>query len=56
MMEIAKRLADMMEKDYLSSEEENLLNLKIKLQDNSLSMEEKLVTIMNLLFKDNNIK
>ncbi|MBQ4583695.1 MAG: hypothetical protein IJA94_02275 [Bacilli bacterium] len=56
MMEVSKRLADMMEKDYLSSEEQSLLNLKIKLQDNSLSMEEKLVTIMNLLFQDNNIK
>ena len=56
MMEISKRLADMMKKDYLSSEEENLLRLKIELQDNKLSIEEKLVMLMNLLFKDNNIK
>lgn len=56
MMEVAKRLADMMHKDYLSNEEENLLRLKINLQDNNLSFEEKLVMLMNLLFKDNNIK
>lgn len=56
MMEISKKLSDMIKNDYLSSEEENLLKLKINLQDNNLSNDEKLVMLMNLLFKDNNIK
>lgn len=56
MMEIAKRLADMMRKDYLSSEDERLLRLKIDLQDDTLSLEEKLVILMNLLFEEDNIK
>lgn len=56
MMEIAKRLADMMKKDYLSSEDERLLKLKIDLQDDNLSLEDKLVILMNLLFKEDNIK
>lgn len=56
MMEIAKILADSMKKDYLSSEEEDLLRIKIDLQDNNLSNKEKLVLLMNLLFKDDNIK
>ena len=43
-----------MHKDYLSEEEQNLLDLKISLQNNNLSLEEKLVMLMNLLFKDNN--
>lgn len=55
-MEISKRLADLMHKDYLSEEEQHLLDLKISLQNNDLSLEEKLVMLMNLLFKDNNIK
>lgn len=55
MMEVSKKLADSMKKDYLSSEEE-LLRIKINLQDNSLSLEEKLFMLMNLLFKDDNIK
>lgn len=56
MMEIAKKLADIMKKDYLSNEEEELLKIKIDLQDNNLSLEEKLNMLMNLLFKDDNIK
>lgn len=56
MMEVSKKVADMMKKDYLTSEEEELLNLKIDLQDNNLSIEEKLFILMDLLFKDNNIK
>ena len=56
MMEVSKQIADMMNKDYLSSEEETLLRLKINLQNNTLSFEEKLTMLMNLLFKDNNIK
>jgi len=56
MMEVSKKLADMMNNDYLSTEEEHLLELKINLQDNKLSIEEKLVILMNLLFKENNIK
>ena len=55
-MEIAKKLADMMRKDYLTDEEEKLLKLKIDLQDDSLSMEEKLVKLMNLLFKEEDIR
>lgn len=53
-MEIAKKLAYLMHKDYLNEEEQNLLDLKISLQNNNLSLEEKLVMLMNLLFKDNN--
>jgi hypothetical protein len=56
MFEISKKLADMMKKDYLSDEEEHLLKLKISLQDNSLSLEEKLAILMDLLFEDDNIK
>jgi len=56
MMEVSKRLADMMRKDYLTSEEESMLRLKIDLQDNNLSIEEKLHILMDLLFKDNKIK
>ncbi len=56
MMEVSKRLADITKKDYLTSEEEHLLELKINLQDNNLSFEHKLVILMNLLFKDDNIK
>ena len=56
MFEISKKLADAIKKDYLTKEEEKLLGLKIDLQDNSLSLEEKLKILMNLLFKDENIK
>jgi len=56
MMEVAKRLADMMKKDYLLKEEEQLLKLKIDLQDSTLSLEEKLFILMELLFEDENIK
>jgi len=56
MMEVSKKIADMMKKDYLSSEEEDLLRLKINLQDNNITNKEKLVMLMNLLFEDNNIK
>ncbi|MBQ8659372.1 MAG: amidoligase family protein [Bacilli bacterium] len=56
MMEVSKRLADMMKKDYLTSEEEKLIRLQIDLQDNTLSLENKLIILMDLLFQDNNIK
>lgn len=56
MLEVSKTLADAMKKDYLTSKEERLLNLKIDLQDISLSFEEKLKILMDLLFEDNNIK
>lgn len=56
MMEVSKRLADMMKKDYLTSEEEELLSLKIDLQDSDLSIEDKLFILMDLLFKDDKIK
>lgn len=56
MMERAKQIADMMKKDYLTSEEENLLSLKIDLQDINLSLEDKLDILMDLLFEDEDIK
>lgn len=56
MFEVSKRLADAMKKEYLSSEEEKLLGLKLDLQDINLSFEEKLKILMDLLFKDDSIK
>ena len=56
MMERAKQIADMMKKDYLTSEEENILRLKIDLQDINLSLEDKLDILMDLLFEDEDIK
>lgn len=56
MMERAKQIADSMKKDYLSSEEESLLRLKIDLQDMNLSLEDKLEILMDLLFEDEDIK
>ena len=56
MMEKAKQIADLMKKDYLTPEEENLIRLKIYLQDVSLSLEEKLDILMDLLFEDDEIK
>ena len=50
MMEVSKRLADSMNKGELSNDDERLLRIKIDLQDNTLSNEEKLVLLMNLLF------
>lgn len=56
MMERAKQIADLMKKDYLTLEEENLIRLKIDLQDRNLSLEEKLDILMELLFEDDEIK
>ena len=56
MMEKAKQIADLMKKDYLTPEEENLIRMKIDLQDISLSLEEKLDILMDLLFEDDEIK
>ena len=56
MFEVSKKIADFNKKDYLNEEEENLLKLKLDLQDNKLTLEEKLVILMNLLFKEDNIK
>lgn len=56
MMEKAKQIADLMKKDYLTPEEENLIRLKIDLQDINLSLEEKLDILMDLLFEDKEIK
>lgn len=56
MMERAKQIADMMKKDYITSEEENLLRLKIDLQDINVSLEDKLGILMDLLFEDEDIK
>ena len=53
MMEKAKQVADLMKKnDHLTLEEENLLRLKIDLQEGSLSLEDKLAILMDLLFGD----
>ena len=55
-MEISKKIADFLDKDYLSSSEERLLKLKIDLSDKSLSLKEKLIILMDLLFDDEAIK
>lgn len=56
-MEISKRLANIMvKKEDLTEEEERLLGLKIDLQKEDLSLEEKLDILMDLLFDDENIK
>ena len=55
-MEVSKKLADFMDKDYLTFEEERLLRLKLDLQDKSLSLEDKLVVLMDLLSFDDSIK
>lgn len=56
MMERAKQIADLMKKEYLTLEEENLIRLKIDLQDMNLSLEDKLDLLMELLFDDEEIK
>lgn len=56
MMERAKQIADLMKKEYLTLEEENLIRLKIDLQDINLSLEDKLDLLMELLFDDEEIK
>lgn len=56
MMERAKQIADLMKKEYLTLEEENLIRLKIDLQDINLSLEDKLDLLMELLFEDEEIK
>ena len=56
MMERAKQIADLMKKAYLTLEEENLIRLKIDLQDMNLSLEDKLDLLMELLFDDEEIK
>lgn len=56
MMEVAKKLADASKKDYLTNEEEKMLNLKLELEDESLSLKEKLDILMDLLFSNEQIK
>ena len=56
MLERAKQIADLMKKEYLTPEEENLIRLKIDLQDMNLSLEDKLDLLMELLFDDEEIK
>lgn len=56
MMERAKQIDDLMKKEYLTPEEENLIRLKIDLQDINLSLEDKLDLLMELLFDDEEIK
>ena len=55
-MEISKKIADITKKEELTKEEESLLRLKIELQNKKLSLEEKLDILMNLLFKEEEIK
>ena len=52
MIEVSKKLADFMNKDYLTTEEMRLLKLKIRLEYDDLSLDEKLGVLMNLLFED----
>ena len=57
MMEVAKRLSEISKKDgYLTEEENELLSLKIELQNDSLTLEEKLDILMDMLFKDEKLK
>lgn len=56
MMEVTKKISSALKKEYLTEEEERLLNLKFGLEDKNLSLDEKLVILMELLFKDNEIK
>lgn len=56
MMEVAKKLADANKKDELTAEEEKMFNLKLDLEDESLSLKEKLDILMNLLFSDKKIQ
>ena len=56
MMEISKKIADIMMKKEITKEEENLLRLKIELQNKKLSLEEKLDILMDLLFDKEEIK
>lgn len=56
MLERAKQISNSMKKDYMTGEEENLLRLKIDLQDRKLSLEDKLDILMDLLFEDEDIK
>lgn len=56
MMERAKQIADMFKKEYLTEREEEILSLKIELQDRKLSLEDKLSILMDLLFEDDDIK
>ena len=56
MMEVSKKLADATKKDYLTTEEERMLNLKYELEDDTLSLEEKLTLLMDLLFTDKQTK
>ena len=56
-MEISKKIADIMVKrDDLSKEELKILNLKLDLQNKSLSIEKKLDILMELLFDDMEIR
>ena len=55
-MERAKQIANMFKKEYLTEREEEILSLKIELQDRKLSLEDKLSILMDLLFEDEDIK
>lgn len=55
-MEVSKNIDNLMKKDYLTSEETKLIKNKIRLEYGELSIEEKLNTLMNMLFDDDDIK
>lgn len=55
-VETSKKISELLNKENLTKEEEKMLDLKLKLEDEELSLEEKLVTLMNLLFKDKQIR
>lgn len=56
MMELSKKIADVLRKDSITKDEEELLNKYVNLQDKSLGLADKLVLLMDFLFDDNNIK
>lgn len=56
MMETAKKIADILRKDSITEEEEELLNKYVDLQDKSLDLSDKLILLMDMLFSDSSIK
>ena len=55
-MEVAKKIADALKKDYITEEEERLIKLKLDLEEPDLSDKDKLEILMDLLFDDEKIK
>ena len=52
MMQVSKKIADLMNKDYITRDEENLIKLKLELEQKNISLDEKLVILMDLLFDE----